>query len=35
MGSGKNYQWMLSLEGNFDKEHDICIILKYLPIDAY
>lgn len=34
MGAGKNYQWILSLGGNFDEEHGICIILKYLPTEC-
>lgn len=26
IGSGKNHQQMLNLEGGFEKEHDICMV---------
>lgn len=32
-GSGENYQWILNLGRNSDKEQDICMVLKCSPID--
>ena len=34
IGSGKNCQWMLNLEGNLDQEKDISLVLKYLFTDC-
>ena len=35
IGSGKNYQYMLNLRGNFDKEQDIHMALNYVPQTDY
>lgn len=33
--SGKNPPWMLNVEGSFNEEKDICVVLKYLLIDWF